>query len=340
MSISDVTVGISVEKPSPILGGFGKPLILGSSAAGKDFKNYADLDAVMADYSKTTEEYKAAAVLFSQKNPPAELAIISRKTGASPVTLEDMLPKLFLKDWHFLMTTSTVVTDIITIADAVEADKSRQFIARTSSKEDLAAIKAKGYSRTAVMYHATVSNYPDAALLGAVGSLPVGSVTWKGWTLFGIAPMDIDATELNEIHSLGAITYVTKAGTNVTSEGKAVSGDFIDLIHSQDFVVDSIQFAVQDLFNQAQTANTKIPYDNRGIAQIESAVRTVLQRAYLNGMIAADGDGVPIYNTTFPPRQEVDPANIAARSYPDGRFDFVLAGAIHTAVIRGVIKFA
>lgn len=340
LSISDVTVTIAVLKPTPILGGFGKPLILGSSTAGKDFKNYADIDAVRTDYPASTEEYKAAFALFAQKNPPAEVAIISRKTGASPVALADMLPTLFLKDWHFLLTTTTTVEDLILIADAVEADKSRQLVARTSSKADLATIKAKGYDRTAVIYHTTVNNYPDAAWVGAVGSLPVGSVTWKGWTLVGIAPMDIDATELNAIHTLGANTYVTKAGTNVTSDGRAVSGEFIDFIHSQDFIVFSIQYAVQDLFNQAQAALSKIPYDNRGIAQIESAVRTVLQRAYLQGMIAADDDNVPLYNTTFPPRSQVDPANVAARNYPDGQFEFVIAGAIHKAAIRGTIKFA
>ncbi|WP_379142362.1 DUF3383 family protein [Paenibacillus sp. sgz500992] len=340
MSISDVTVTIAVQKPTPILGGFGKPLILGASTAGKDFKNYADIEAVKTDYVVSTEEYKAAFALFAQKNPPAEIAIVARKTGTTPVTLADMLPTLFLKDWHFLVTTITTVEDLTLIADAVEADNSRQFFARTSSKADLATIKAKNYDRTEVIYHTTVNNYPEAAWVGAVGSLPVGSVTWKGWTLVGITPMDIDATELNAIHVLGANTYVTKAGTNVTSEGKAVSGEFIDFIHSQDYIVDSVRFAVQDLFNQAQAALSKIPFDNRGIAQIESAVRTVLQRAYLNGMIAANDDGVPLYNTTFPPRSQVDPGEIAARNYPDGQFDFVVAGAIHKAAIRGTIKFS
>ncbi|OMF28305.1 DUF3383 family protein [Paenibacillus sp. FSL H8-0259] len=339
LSISDVTVTIAVLKPTPILGGFGKPLILGASVAGKDYKNYADIDAVKVDYAANTEEYKAAAALFAQKNPPAEIAIISRKTGASPVTLADLLPTLFLKDWHFLVTTTTTVEDLILIADAVEADKSRYFLFRTSSKADLATIKAKNYDRTAPMYHTTVTNYPDAAWVGAVGSLPVGSVDWKGWTLVGIAPLDIDATELNAIHALGANTYVTKAGTNVTSDGRSVSGEFIDFIHSQDYIVYSIQYAVQDLFNQAQAALSKIPYDNRGIAQIESAVRTVLQRAFLQGMIAANEDNVPLYNTTFPPRSQVDPAQVAARNYPDGQFDFVIAGSIQQAAIRGTIKF-
>ncbi|GBF73054.1 hypothetical protein PA598K_01339 [Paenibacillus sp. 598K] len=340
MSISDVTVTISVQRPTPILGGFGKPLILGASTAGQAFKNYADLDAVRTDYPSATEEYKAAAALFGQRNAPAEVAIACRRTGTDPEALADYVPQLLQRDWHFLIATTATIADQILIADAVEADRTRQYLTRTSSKADLAEIKAKGYERTAVLYHPTVTNYPDAAWVGAVGSLPPGSPTWKGWTLFGIAPLDLDATELNEIHALGGNAYVTKAGVNVTSDGRAVSGEFIDLVHSQDYIVQSIKFGIQDLFNRAQDTNTKISYDNTGIAQLESVVRTVLQRAYINGMIADGEDGVPLYSTTFPPRSAVDPAEIAARNYPDGQFEFVLAGAIHSAAIRGVIKFA
>lgn len=67
MSISDVTVNIAVLKPTPILGGFGKPLILGSSTAGKEFKDYLDIDAVKTDYAASTEEYKAAAALCTEE---------------------------------------------------------------------------------------------------------------------------------------------------------------------------------------------------------------------------------------------------------------------------------
>lgn len=344
MALTDVTVTISILTPTPMLSGFGKPLIIGASTAGKDYKNYSNLEAVKVDYVASTEEYKAAAAIFSGKNAPSEIAIASRKTGATPVLLPDFMDTLLLKDWHFAVTTSTVVDDITTIGDKIEADKSgRQFLFRSSSKTDLATIKAKNYSRTAGAYHsatAEIAKYPEAVWIGCVGSLPVGSVTWKGWTLPGIVPMEIDATELKSIHDLGANTYVTKAGTSVTSEGKAVNGEYIDIIHSRDYVVSSIQYAVQDLFNKAQLANSKISFDNTGIAQIESAVRTVLQRAYNNGMIATDDDGVPKFTTTFAPRSSVDPALIQQRKYTDGKFSFVPAGAIHETTINGVIQFS
>ncbi len=340
MALSDVSVVISVQRPTPILGGFGKPLIVGSGTTGMAYKNYADLAAVAVDYPINTEEHKAAAALFAQRNRPAEIAISRRVTASQ--TIAEHLAEMLLQDWHFLVSTATAVADIIAAADVIEADGTRQYIARTSSLTDAAQIKSKTYDRTAVIYHslpAEVAKYPDAAWVGAVASLPPGSATWKRWTLTGIVPDDMTQTQLNAAHTAGVNAYVTMAGMAVTSDGRAASGEYIDLVHSRDYLVTSIEYAVQDLFNRAQEQNTKIPYDNTGIAQIESAVRTVLQRAYNQGMIASDADGQPLFTTTFPPRSAVDPASVAARNYPDGRFSFVLAGAIHTAVITGVITF-
>ncbi len=339
MALSDVKVVISIQRPTPIRGGFGKPLIIGSGTEGMTFKNYAELTAVKADYPETTEEYKAAAAIFAQKNRPAEIAIARRETASQ--TIAEHLDEMLLQDWYFLVTTGTAVADIIATADKIEVDGTRQYVARTDDLTDAVAVKAKAYDRTALIYHTPdeIAQYPDAAWVGAVGALPVGSVTWKGWTLVGIAPMDLTRTELNAVHAAGANTYVMKAGMAVTSEGAAASGEFIDIVHSRDYLVGSIEIAVQDLFNRAQEMRTKVPYDNNGIAQIESATRTVLQRADKQGMIAKDEDGQPMFTTTFPPRSAVDPANVAARSYPDGRFSFVLAGAIHTAAITGVITF-
>ena len=334
MPKSDVTVIIDVQRPTPKLG-FGKPLILGSSAAGSAYKNYSDLAGVLVDFANTTEEYKAAAALFGQgDNSPAQIAIITRKTSEPAVELDDFLPTLFLKDWYYLIATTAEVDDVILIADAVEADGTREFFTRSSSKTDLAEILVGDYERTTVFYHTTISNYPETAWVGRCGAADVGSLTWKAKTLTGITPLDISATELDEIHELGANTYLSKAGQSVTSEGKTVSGEYIDIVQSKDYVKASIELAVQSLINNTG----KIPYDDTGIAMIEATVRTVLQRCFNTGMIAADADGLGLYGTTFKTRAEVDPADRAERTYNDGEFFFELAGAIHTTTIRGAIR--
>ncbi|GKU78562.1 DUF3383 family protein [Paenibacillus sp. L3-i20] len=332
MSIHDVIVTIDIQKPTPKLS-FGKTLIIGSSETGQDYKSYANLEAVKLDFASTSEIYKAAFALFNQgDNAPTEIAVMLHKTAGE--TLEAFLPSIFSKDWYFLVSTSGTVGSITTIADAVELEGSRQFVASSSNKTELAAIKAKGYSRTSILYHTDTSNYPEAAWIGETGSDEVGSATWKFKTLRGIVPLDLTATELNEIHELGANTYVMKAGKAVTSEGKVASGEYIDIVHSKDYLIQSIEFAVQDLLNQTR----KLSYDDTGIALIESSVRTVLQRAFNSGMVARDEKGMGIFSTTFKSRNEVDAADRANRLYDGGEFSFELAGAIHKTAIKGYIK--
>ncbi|TQR29393.1 DUF3383 family protein [Brevibacillus brevis] len=328
---SDVIVRIDIQRPTPKLG-FGKTLIIGSSAAGMDYKTYNDLEAVQKDFAQTSEVYKAAFSLLNQgDNSPSEIAVMLHKTEGE--TLADFLPKIFEKDWYFLVSTSSQKANILTIADAVEQNNSRQFFASSSSLEDLAAIKAKKYTRTTMFYHTSTDNYPEAAWLGVCASADVGSITWKFKTLKGIDALDISTTELMAIHDAGANTYVTKAGDDVTSEGKTVSGEYIDIIHARDYLVFSIQYAVQKLLNRSP----KIRYDNTGIAQLEGEVRTVLKRADLNGMIAHDDDGQALFSTRFKSRAEVDPADREKREYNDGTFRFEQSGAIHGAAVIGTI---
>jgi hypothetical protein len=214
-------------------------------------------------------------------------------------------------------------------------DGSHQYFTRSSSTTDLAAIKAKSFTRTTVLYHTNLANYPEAAWVGAAGSAPVGSVTWKFKKLNGISPLELSATELLAIHDLGANAYVTKAGDDVTSEGKVSGDEYIDIIHAKDYVKSSIEYSIQKLLN----STPKIPYTAAGIAQIEGTVRNVLQSAHNQGIIASDENGIGLYGTTFKSRDEVNPADRAERTYNDGSFFFELAGAVHAARINGVIRY-
>lgn len=328
---SDVQVIINILRPTPKTG-LGRPLIIGAAAAASDFKVYYDLDAVLADFANTTQIYKAAYAMFNQgDNSPESIAVMQYKTG-DPIA--DFLPKIFSKDWYYLISTSRTLADVTAIADAVDLDDSRLFFTASSSKTDLATIKSKKYNNTTAFYHTDTSNYPDAGLVGAVGSKDAGSATWKNQTIKGIEPLDITTTELMAIHDLGAITYVTKAGDDVTSEGKTVSGEYIDIVQSKHWLIMNIELGVQKLFNRSD----KVSFDNRGISQIEAVVKTNLLRADQQGMIAHDDDGLPLYSTTFKPRSQVDPADREQRIYNGGKFEFELAGAIHGSKIIGYIS--
>ena len=98
-----------------------------------------------------------------------------------------------------------------------------------------------------------------------------------------------------------------------------------------DFIISQMEYRVQRLLNKAP----KIPYTNSGIASIESEVAGVLNKAYRNGIIADDDEGLPLYWTHFKKREEMSAEDRANRIYTGGKFSFELAGAIHTVKING-----
>ena len=170
-----------------------------------------------------------------------------------------------------------------------------------------------------------------AALVGASAGRTPGSFTYKNLILKGIPVLELTNSEINEIHAAGAITFVTKAGDNVTTEGKAASGEYIDIVDSKDFIISNMEYGTQKLLNSLP----KIPYDNTGIAQLENVAINVLKAAFDNGIIAADEDGSPMFSVNYAMRDEVNPADRSERQYLGGRFSFVLAGAVHNVTVTG-----
>jgi hypothetical protein len=332
MPLQDVKVVIDIQKPSGLVG-LGKPLILAEKAGMSTYKSYAELDAVKADFPESTAAYKKAAAIFAQgDNRPAEIAIATYDPNATePMEPVDALEQYFDEDWYFLIATTTDETEQLALADYVEEQGFKMFAAKAADKASLVAFT--NYDRTIPFYHPIADEHPDAALVGAVGSKPVGSVTWKFKELKGITPLSISKTELNEIHSYHAICYVTKAGKPQTSEGTVGSGEYIDVMHGKDWIKVELETRIQQLMSSTD----KLPFDNRGINALETVTLGVLKDGHINGIIAEDENKQPLYSTNFLSREQVDPSERAQRKYTGGSFRFELAGAIHEAEIQGVI---
>lgn len=334
MAIRDVTVTIDLQRPAGLIG-FGKPLILGSKDGGFAYKEYTELDGLAVDFPSTTEVYKAARALKTQGvNSPEIFAVAAYdSTGGDPITT---LQEVWEKDWYFLISTETEIDSIKALADVVEEKAFKMFATRASDESDLAILKAQEYERTFVLYHSNpdeLVKYPDAAWVGAKGSQPVGTVTWKFAELLGIHADELPNSKVRDIHNAGGNVYVNRGGQPRTGEGITVQGEFIDVIMAKDWVQVNIENSVQSLLNNSP----KIPYTNSGIAQLEAATINILRQGYNQGIIAEDGDGLPLYSTDFPTREQVPPTDRANRIYTGASFSFELAGAIHETKIHGTI---
>lgn len=328
MPLSDVKVTIDLVKPTSRIG-LGRPLILAEGMGAPAYKEYESLDALKTSFPEGTTVYKKAAAIFDQgDNRPDKIAVGTFVTGE---THESVLKDYFDKDWYFLLLADVEHEDALAISDAVEANAYKMLVVHAKDKNDRAAYK--GNDRTIVFYHPNVAEQPDAALVGAVGSKSVGSVTWKFKTLNNVTPQDLPAEEVLATHEDGAICYVTKSGIAQTSEGITASGEYIDVIHGKDWIKVNAEYAIQN----ALSTNDKIPYTNEGIGLIETELTGVLLAGFENGIIAPDAEGQPLYAVNAKKRDEVEQSDRASRVYNGLSFSFELAGAVHTANVTGEI---
>lgn len=340
-NLLDVIVNIDIKKATGLTVDFGKPLIIAELTSAVEYKEFSNLEEVKETYTGTTETEKKvvamAEMIFKQEHKPKKIAIAccapAEEESDTPA-LVTLLNSVYEKDWYYLLSPDNTQNTITALGDAIEAGKRKMYITRTDTSSVLTTVKAKKYQRTVVFFHETVGEYADAGLVGECGAQTVGSITWKFKTITGLTPAEYTQTKIDNLHSDGAICYVTKAGDNITSEGITVSGEYIDVINSMDWVQFNIEYKVQKLFN----LNSKIPYTNNGIAMIENEVVNVLQTAYSNGMIAEDDDNLPLYSTDFPGRSETSASDRQKREYNLGSFEFALSGAVHIAVIRGYVS--
>lgn len=303
--------------------------IVKSDLEADEYNEYSTLSALAEKYDEKTEVYAAASKLFAQDNAPSKVAVLAQ-SAFSAATIATHAKK----GWRQLVLVGTH-EDIPAIAGYVEGAEYLMLFAGVQTMEALTSLytSVKSYDRTFIVYHTKEAN-AAAAVVGATAGLDAGSFTYKNMKVKGVEADELTATELEAIHSNGAIAIVEKVGDIVTSEGKVASGEYADNVDSKDYVVQNIAYNTQKVFNN----NDKVPYTNQGIAMLETATIAALKDAYNNGMIADNEDGTPAYSASFALRSETTETDRAARSYPYGVFQFTLSGAIHNAEVNGTVS--
>lgn len=332
----DVKVHIDLAKPIGSLG-FGMPLILLENAT--DEVAYTEVTSAAAvkeaGIAETSKAYKAAQLIFAQTNGPKTIAVVA-VSGAATAALADSL--LTDKGWRQLIVVNdsdgSTDSTVAAISAIVEKLEGKMYFAGLDA-DDTTEIAVTGLSRTVLFYCDATEDapVPVAALVGEGAGRAAGSFTYKNMILKGIEPQVLTDAEIDAIHKKGGITFVQKAGDNVTSEGKTAGGEYIDIIDCQDYIILQLAYKTQRLLNTA----AKVPYDNNGIAMLESVAVDVLQGAYNNGMIANNADGSPAYSVSYALREDTTAEDRAKRQYYGGAFTFELAGAIHHVEITGEI---
>ena len=329
----DVRVKIDLAKPVGNIG-FGVPLILVENATkAVEYTECANLDDVKtAGITADSKAYKAAQLLFAQAKAPKTIAVYATTSPATTALSDKVLVD---KGWRQLIVVcesddGSAPTAIIPLVEAMDG----KLYFASLDVDDETEITVTGLRRTVLFYCNATEDapVPVAALVGETAGRPAGSFTYKR-KLTGLKAQELTKTQLDAIHAKGGITYVQKAGDSVVSEGKVAGGEYIDVIDSEDYIVQQLAYKTQKVLNNAD----KVPYDNNGIAMLESVAVDVLQAAFNNGMIATNADGTPAYSVSYAKREDTTESDRAARRYLGGSFKFTLANAVHEVEITGEI---
>lgn len=330
----DVKVNIDLTKPIGTVG-FGVPLILVENAeSAVAYTEVSSIDEVAsAGIDAGTDAYKAAQLIFAQSNAPKQIAVYATTDPATTALADSTLVN---EGWRQLIVVNAgeTASKASAISTLVEAMDGKLYFAGLNVDDDT-VITTSGLRRTILFYCDSTDEVPVpvAALVGETAGRSAGSFTYKNIVLSGVEAQELNDTQIDAIHKKGGITFVAKAGDNVTSEGKVAGGEYIDIIDSEDFIIQQLAYKTQKVLNNA----SKVPYDNNGIALLETVAVDVLQDAYNNGMIMTNTDGTPGYSVSYALREDTKETDRANRQYLGGSFSFALTGAIHEVVITGSI---
>lgn len=201
----------------------------------------------------------------------------------------------------------------------------------TASTTDVAsALSDAGYKRTACVYHKHPMSFAGAAAFGRMLPTQPGSATWKFKQLAGVPVSKLTATEVSNLDKKKCNHITRVGGVNVLREGKAASGEFLDVVRGLDWLEARMQ---ERVFGALVNAD-KVPFTDAGVSVITGEVRAQLKEALAAGVLA----DVPAPTVTAPRVVDVAQPDRAARRLPNVRFSAHLAGAVHNVKISGTVS--
>lgn len=245
------------------------------------------------------------------------------------------------EDWFFILSDSHVDQDLLDFGSYAEANKKMYVTSSqnsdiwTSSTGDiLSQLGDLSYDNTHFRASKLADKeWPEAAIVGAMASITPGASTLFAKTLKGVTIDTFTRTEGDFVLSKNGNIYPKIAGVGWYKDGKQVSGQFFDVIRGALFTEARMEEAIFTLIKARSDLGLKIPYTQSGIDLIAATVRDQLTQRVADGFLAE----FPRPKVNVPKVSDVDANDKINRVLNDLSFEAVLAGAVHTVVIKGFI---
>jgi hypothetical protein len=337
----DETAPVVITDPI-ITGGGAQAGITNARTPAVRTREYANIEAVAVDFATTDPEYIAAAALFNQNPNPGVIKIGRVDSGEDWSDAMDAI-EAFDPDWYALAITERTQADVLDVAAWIETGARHLFgtadhdvnILDGGVSSDLASqLQTLEYDRSFLLFHEdAATTYPEAAWIGDGFAKDPGSVTMAFRELTGVNANILTVTQSNAARNKNANTYEEIGGKLVTRDGVVASGEYIDIMRDADWLQTQLE---EGIFNLLAAAD-KIPYDDGGIAAVESVVRQKLDAAITAGFLTPRPDlyGGQPYDVSVPASADVSQADKAARILRNVEFTATIAGAIHKVIVEG-----
>lgn len=303
-----------------------------NGVTGKNFTASDDTTHVTIDGDAAGEWFSLALEDVTDGKIEQRHADPGVATDLAAIELED-------SDWYALYTFFNSNAYALAVAAwvesngklyALEVNESDAITTAAGSSDTLDDVATSAYERTFGCYHPEPAEMFGAAWLGKMLPKDPGSATWKFKTLPGVDPVRFTGTQRSNLTDRNANSYETRAGQNITFDGRTADGDYVDVQRGIDWIDDDMSARIFEVLVNAD----KVPFTDPGVAQIEGAMKATLQQAVARGILAEN----PEPTTTVPEVEDVSSANKSSRTLPDLKFDGTLAGAVHKANVNGVVS--
>lgn len=349
MTLNNNLIVTVVVGPAPITpAGFGTPIGFFSDLAGgftertRVYENPAD---VAADADLSPAAVAALNQIFAQSPQVASAKIGRIDSGPGFVLAEFDAILAADPDFFGVFIQSRLAADILAVASWAETN--RRLVIATAADAAIKAgtpgntlllLNAFNYNYTGFLFHESpvAEEWPDSAWLSKTlaTDLDVATTIWAYKILTGVTKDVLTPTEENQILGDKGNVFSDFKGNDVTGNGIAVSGQFLDIQTTQDWLRIRVEEAAANELVAASNRGEKIPFDDNGITVFQQSTQAVLDLG-----VNADPPHF-LRDTTFvnvPKRVDVPAGDISSRTL---KFTYgaVLAGAIQNGVFTGSIE--
>ena len=328
---SDVIVRLSGSLPKVSIG-LGIPLVLVKTTNTSDnfvpkLKKYYSLEDLTVDYAGGTDTNAVAKTIFDQDARPDHVSVLEFKTLASDLTT------FWNEDWTFALLATPNAADSAALSMAVEQVGFKFAVVQVEKSADVAAVGGKMWTIITVLPKA--NGRLDAAIVGAIGSLQVGSQNWKFKSVKDVTPYDdVTNIEYDAIDRANGITYVTRGGQATTTSGRVANGQYIDEMHGRIWIKVNTESALMGVLNK----NAKVPYNAAGISLLQGELSNVLETAYQNGIIETGADTKGWYSVSAASRAAQTDDDVLKRTYSGLTFSYMPSSSIDKVVVNGTVE--